>query len=194
MFASCWMSIAFWWVSALHDHNYRLPKLIISSRLMCWRLFVIFFVRVFFVCWFVVQLWSKSAVVVRTANARYDIIFKRSIKTQKVQSTKKMQRKRRWKMNECTHRFGKCMTLWIKRNALNASRTRKRSINSWINSRSQCAQYMLNNTSRERIMSKFHAIKQFLSVRKREYKFESKGGRASTFEQTEFFGCSSKFE
>lgn len=50
---------------------------------MCWRLFVIFFVHVFFfVGWFVVQLWSKSAVVVRTANARYDIIFKRSIKTQ----------------------------------------------------------------------------------------------------------------
>lgn len=69
-------------------------------------------------------------------------------------------------MNECTqNRRGKCMWRGKTRSFAqdeNASRTRKTSINSWINSRLQCARCMFNNKSRERIMSKFHAIKLFL--------------------------------
>ena len=57
------------YLSALHDHNYRLPKLIISSRLMCWRLFVIFFPCFIFYL-FLFFLWSKSTIVVCIGNTR----------------------------------------------------------------------------------------------------------------------------
>lgn len=67
MCTSCSMSIAFWsvYVSALHDHNYRLPKLIISSRLMCWRLFVM--CAVYFVVLFCGQRVLRSCALPKRA-------------------------------------------------------------------------------------------------------------------------------
>lgn len=143
------MSIAFWsvYVSALHDHNYRLPKLIISSRLMCWRLFVmcaVYFVVLF--CFVVKECCGRA----HCWSARYDIVSKRSIKKTQSQSNNekkcavaKSSMKNEWMLK---NRHGKC-TLHCTKRLKNASCTRKRSINSWINSCSQ-RQCMLSNNSR----------------------------------------------
>lgn len=186
MWASCRMFIALWWIylSALHDHNYRLPKLIISSRLMCWRLFVMFSSFFFFHVFFCGQrvLRSCEQLVIR---ANCLIVLKRSIKktANRNQCTSEQKKKaavcssvEKWMntqklayqvhiaymhihTNSLTYSLFLCSRSMMKKisQAKNSNRTRARSINSRINSRSQ-RQCLLNNSSRV-ITTKFHAIK-----------------------------------
>lgn len=84
--AECSLRFGWIYLSALHDHNYRLPKLIISSRLMCWRLFVIFFS-------FCGQRVLRSCAL--AIRAKYLIVLKRSIKKRQTKTKAQVKQKKK---------------------------------------------------------------------------------------------------
>lgn len=151
MCASCQMFIALrMYLSALHGHNYRLPKLIISSRLMCWRLFVMCFFSSFLSFIFCGQrvLWSCAF-----GNTR-EMPYRLKKKNSKPKPMRKWNKRNGALKNEwifenwhtkCTHSLTHSFVALAqpvddeKDIPRKSNRIRTRSINSQINSRSQCS-------------------------------------------------------
>lgn len=138
------MSIAFWLVfvcvSALHVHNYRLLKLIISSRLMCWRLFV--YTLFFSHCG-----QSESCALCQfSIRYRFTKINKNRTSRRKKSATRTaMKNEWMYKIGMASARTYKIKRIKLKQRQMH--RTHKRSINFWINSCSQ-RRCMLNNNLR----------------------------------------------